>query len=188
MRPSNPHAAFNHAKAVRSITPDDQLKDTRPFAIKETTEHVTSDQSSGPLVNTYQYEPLSTDAAQIRLLRLLRTEDEEDIHCFMHHVELDSAPQYAAISYAWGDEINCKTIHINGKLLLVRYNCWNALSQVRHHHETLRDLEHSGKYPVIHGQDGEPMRSSIEYVWIDSICVRKPMSQHLLRLRVILTY
>ena len=74
----------------------------------------------------YEYEPLENPAEQIRLLTFQRMEHPTELHLSITNyslVERLQRPQFAAISYTWGDEHNLRTIWINGAPLIVRYNC-----------------------------------------------------------------
>lgn len=62
--------------------------------------------------------------------------------------DIESAPPYNAISYAWGDFSENHTIFVNSTELCVRKNCFYALQQTRLH------------YPGC-------------YVWIDAICINQ---------------
>jgi hypothetical protein len=57
-------------------------------------------------------------------------------------------PPFTAISYTWGDEYPVLPIQIDGSRVTVRFNCWHALWQVRHHQKDRHQL-----------------------LWIDSICI-----------------
>ena len=95
----------------------------------------------------YQELPLTDATKQIRLLRFTPINDEDTISCQMSVHDLQhSEDRYIAISYPWGSPSKLKNILINGYRIQVRFNCWQALWQVR--------------------------RYSTEYLyWIDSVCI-----------------
>ncbi|TGO67690.1 hypothetical protein BOTNAR_0037g00270 [Botryotinia narcissicola] len=89
---------------------------------------------------------------QIRLLRLEQSSPDGDDYCFsltVHNFCDDVyQPRYIAISYTWGDFVPLMPIIVNGKRMRVRFNCWYALWQMRHHGVT-------------------------DYLWIDSLCINQ---------------
>ncbi|KAE9376096.1 HET-domain-containing protein, partial [Stipitochalara longipes BDJ] len=68
---------------------------------------------------------------EIRLLDLLPGSGSEPICCTLRHVKLSENPKYEALSYAWGQETDCKDIQIDSKVRLVRNNLWFALKYLR---------------------------------------------------------
>ena len=93
--------------------------------------------------------PLGDPSRQIRKLRFLPIEHEDDIRCelIVHDLEKDYL-SYIAISYVWGDPDNEKIVEINGVKVRVRFNCWYALWQVRRVNPD-------------------------SYLWIDSLCINQ---------------
>ncbi|KAF7946153.1 hypothetical protein EAE96_009156 [Botrytis aclada] len=96
--------------------------------------------------------PLLRPDKQIRLLRLEQSSSDSDDYCFsltVHNFCDDvDHPRYVAISYTWGDIVPQMPIIVNGKKMRVRFNCWYALWQMRHHGFT-------------------------NYLWIDSLCINQ---------------
>ncbi|KAF7896535.1 hypothetical protein EAF00_006549 [Botryotinia globosa] len=96
--------------------------------------------------------PLLHADKQIRLLRLEQSSPDGDDYCFsltVHNFCDDVyQPRYIAISYTWGDFVPLMPIIVNGKRMRVRFNCWYALWQMRHHGVT-------------------------DYLWIDSLCINQ---------------
>ncbi|KAF5868465.1 putative ankyrin and het domain protein [Botrytis fragariae] len=96
--------------------------------------------------------PLLHPDKQIRLLRLEQSSSDGDDYCFsltVHNFCDDVYhPRYIAISYTWGDFVPLMPIIVNGKRMRVRFNCWYALWQMRHHGVT-------------------------DYLWIDSLCINQ---------------
>ncbi|KAF7932866.1 uncharacterized protein EAE98_004165 [Botrytis deweyae] len=96
--------------------------------------------------------PLLHPDKQIRLLRLEQSSPDGDDYCFSLTVHdfCDDAyhPRYIAISYTWGDFVPLMPIIVNGQRMRVRFNCWYALWQMRHHSVT-------------------------DYLWIDSLCINQ---------------
>ncbi|TGO26876.1 hypothetical protein BPAE_0051g00110 [Botrytis paeoniae] len=96
--------------------------------------------------------PLLQPDKQIRLLRLEQSSPDGDDYCFSLTVHdfCDGVyhPRYIAISYTWGDFVPLMPIIVNGKRMRVRFNCWYALWQMRHHGVT-------------------------DYLWIDSLCINQ---------------
>ena len=65
-------------------------------------------------------------AGEIRLLSLQSSASDE-LRFRVNHVHRDAAPQYVALSYAWGDEEAKCPIYLNEKLYMIRPNLWRAL-------------------------------------------------------------
>ncbi|TGO84864.1 hypothetical protein BPOR_0457g00090 [Botrytis porri] len=96
--------------------------------------------------------PLLRPDKQVRLLRLEQSSPDRDDYCLsltVHNFCDDVYhPRYIAISYTWGDFVPLMPITLNGKRMRVRFNCWYALWQMRHHGVT-------------------------DYLWIDSLCINQ---------------
>lgn len=99
----------------------------------------------------YAKIPLLQPDKQIRLLRLEPSASDSDDFCFslaVHEFHDNARPSYVGISYTWGDAVPLLPIVVNGTKMRVRFNCWYALWQIRHHGFT-------------------------EYLWIDSLCINQ---------------
>lgn len=111
--------------------------------------HISSMRSvSGTHAEPYRYSALE-EARVIRLLRLLPLgSSSESIHCDILHTSLDDSPVYEALSYAWGDFKNTRTIYCGPQrsVLRISRNCFHALKR-------LRRRDHS------------------RIVWVDAICI-----------------
>lgn len=97
----------------------------------------------------YKNLPLERPNAQIRLLCILpgqKDKFELTVHDF--DPKNRSVPEYIAVSYTWGDKEPKQSITVNGQVVQVRLHCWQALRQLRSHHNTA-------------------------IVWIDSICINQ---------------
>jgi len=94
----------------------------------------------------YTHQQLTDPRGQIRVLRVLPGPPNDDIVCTLEVVQRKSELKYIAVSYTWGEITPTETISVNGKLLIVRRNCFFALWQLR-----------------LHGFD--------LFIWIDSICI-----------------
>lgn len=95
----------------------------------------------------YQYRPLPSERF-IRLLELYPGHTNDNIKCSLRETTLEDAPNYEAISYAWGDPINKVNVLCDKKIILVTLNLKNALHQLK-----LKD------------------RSRI--LWADAICINQ---------------
>lgn len=84
----------------------------------------------------------------MRLLELHPGHANDNIKCSLHETTLEHAPNYEAISYAWGDPINKVNVLCEKKIILVTLNLKNALHQLK-----LKD------------------RSRI--LWADAICINQ---------------
>ena len=94
------------------------------------------------------HAPFRDPRAQIRLIRLDPKKSDDDISASLETWDIESAPPYNAISYAWGEPSDRYAITINGFRLRVHKNCFHALKQARLH------------YPD-------------DYVWLDAICINQ---------------
>lgn len=97
----------------------------------------------------YNNLPLERPDAQIRLLCILPGQNDE-FELTVHDLDPNnsSVPECIAISYTWGDKEPSQPITVNGHVVQVRPHCWQALCQLRSHHNTVT-------------------------VWIDSICINQ---------------
>ena len=93
----------------------------------------------------YQYSPLPSEEC-IRILELYPGHANDNIDCTLRQTELENAPKYEAISYAWGDPANKVNVLCDGKIIMITQNLKDALLRLK-----LKD------------------RSRI--VWADAICI-----------------
>jgi hypothetical protein len=68
------------------------------------------------------YEPLSKYQ-----IRVLQVQSSKKLQFTFRRADLDQPPQYAAISYTWGDAARKHRISIDGFYLLITDNLFNAL-------------------------------------------------------------
>lgn len=94
------------------------------------------------------HAPLRDPRAQIRLIRFDPKESGDSILVSLETWDLQSAPPYNAISYAWGEPSERHAIGINGITMPVSKNCFHALKQTRLHF-------------------------SSNHAWIDAICINR---------------
>lgn len=99
---------------------------------------------------TYHYKPLDDSTSQIRLLRLLPSEDKiGPLRASLHTACLSpTPPNYEALSYMWGDTTMKYPLHVGDKILDITQNLFDALRRVR--------------YP------DEP-----RILWVDAICMNQ---------------
>jgi hypothetical protein len=78
------------------------------------------------------YEPLDTDARQIRPVTVEAiTKSGSDIKCRLEIVSLNDAPLYQALLYVWGDPNVTKPIFLNDTYFHVTVNLAAALHRLR---------------------------------------------------------
>jgi len=88
--------------------------------------------------STIQYakKPLPPNSKRgIRLLTIHRGESQHfpfDINCSLTACDLDSKPQYEALSFTWGPENHVAAIKVDGEVLEVRHNLLFALRRLRY--------------------------------------------------------
>lgn len=83
-----------------------------------------------------------------RLLHLLPCKYNEEIHCELVSVRLESPPQYEAISYAWGTSFNNTRIFLDGMPCSTRHNLVQCL----------RSLQR---------------KDQIRVIWVDALCINQ---------------
>lgn len=104
--------------------------------------------SSMPIGTALKYKPLVN--SEIRLIRIDESDSPEGyVSCSMQHFELDSEPEYSALSYVWGDPNERSTIFVNGIKFDVTLSLHSALN-------ALRFLD----------SQTEP-----DWYWIDAVCI-----------------
>ncbi|KAH7328094.1 heterokaryon incompatibility protein-domain-containing protein [Stachybotrys elegans] len=142
----------------------------------------------------YNYELLEPQS--IRLLRLHSDSSEQDaaanhtadIRVSLKHFPLSSCPQFAALSYTWGDPTiepdpryaiftkvdRCFPIECDGRLLLGTRNLRDALRRIRRAQgrcpSTMGIGTVTSEYYNDHDED-EECRPTSEYYWIDALCI-----------------
>lgn len=84
----------------------------------------------------------------IRLLTLHPlTSPEDQIRCTLAEVSLDRKPRYEALSYAWGLPKDERQILVNGRIVTVRENLYQALVHLR--------------------------KDKDRFLWIDALCINQ---------------
>ena len=78
----------------------------------------------------HQYATLSTHTS-FRIFDLLPGADGDPISCVLRHVDWDDAPEYEAMSYAWGDPTARAPIIVDGNRLDVTVNLHTGLRHLR---------------------------------------------------------
>ncbi|KAI8624574.1 heterokaryon incompatibility protein-domain-containing protein [Xylariaceae sp. FL1651] len=84
---------------------------------------------------TFQYSQLRS--SEIRLVQLLPSDTGTGIYCTISHTTFDRAPEYIALSYAWGDIDNMMNIQMAGLPLKVTASLYCALQAVQEKSETV---------------------------------------------------
>jgi hypothetical protein len=104
---------------------------------------------------SFKYQPLDTTVDSIRLLVFNCNISSsinygpEIMHFEMINVEFSTMPKYQALSYTWGSPDITKTIAVNGALVDVRQNLYDALFN-------LNEL---------------PEWGAEVWLWVDAICI-----------------
>lgn len=94
----------------------------------------------------FEYPPIGSD--EIRILILLPGNEEDDLWGYFETARLVDRPKYQALSYAWGDPIFDKALHLVDGDLSVTSNLHTALRQLRKPVVALR-------------------------MWIDAVCINQ---------------
>ncbi|KAJ0120498.1 hypothetical protein J7T55_015227 [Diaporthe amygdali] len=95
-----------------------------------------------------QYSPLDTQKSEIRLVTLLPGQSRDAIRCTLSIASLDSAPEYTALSYVWGDLSKTIPITVDNEPFDVTVNLEAGLRAVR-------------------------KRWKRRVLWIDAICINQ---------------
>lgn len=99
-----------------------------------------------------QYSPLDPQKSEIRLVTLLPGKSHDAIRCTLSTASLDSAPEFTALSYAWGDPSKTKQIIVDSEPFDVTVNLELGLRTIR-------------------------KRWGRRVLWIDAICINQKDDQ-----------
>lgn len=84
------------------------------------------------MTDCFVYTPFDHESDQIRLLTIQPSNKNDPIRCTMQHVSLSQVTsRYNCLSYVWGDELDQRTILVDGKELGVRNNLYTFLLQAQ---------------------------------------------------------
>ncbi|KAH7270902.1 heterokaryon incompatibility protein-domain-containing protein [Fusarium solani] len=78
------------------------------------------------------YRQLDLKSHQIRILHLLPGNRKDPIRCALHTALLDDGPKYEALSYTWGDPLDCRSIEVDGRRKSVTVNLYHVLRRLRY--------------------------------------------------------
>ncbi|KAF5967524.1 heterokaryon incompatibility protein (het-6OR allele) [Fusarium bulbicola] len=95
-----------------------------------------------------EYPEIDLQSHQIRILHLLPGTYNNPLRCVLRTEFLDAGPKYQALSYVWGDPLDCRSIEVDGRQRSVTVNLFNALRRLR--------------YP-----------KSERRLWIDALCINQ---------------
>ncbi|ETS78652.1 hypothetical protein PFICI_08505 [Pestalotiopsis fici W106-1] len=91
--------------------------------------------SEPPISELFVYESLEMDQPGYRLLRLQAGAGPIECHLFQSYLPSDNDDitlvPYEALSYCWGSNVLTNTIRVNGKLLAITSNLFEALKHLR---------------------------------------------------------
>lgn len=86
----------------------------------------------------FRHQPLDDTKNEIRILTVLSRDfarnlkRDDQILCTLQHVSLDSSPEYNALSYTWGEQVDYNVVWVNDQVLSVPKNLFTALQRVQH--------------------------------------------------------
>jgi hypothetical protein len=130
-RPPRPSLPFRPRQRMRAPSPPRHVRAPSP-------PHPAPQQESQT-----RYLPLANQ--EFRLLRVL-PERMSRLKCEIIHHSLNDSPDYIAISYAWGDSLDAKSLVLDGAAVSVATNLHDALKAVRH-------------------------KKNDTLVWVDALCI-----------------
>lgn len=96
----------------------------------------------------FKYNHLDKSKRMIRLIRLSEDQKGAEVCLDICTVDLDSRPEYTALSYTWGPISPVREIRLNGQSFMVRENLFEFLVQLR-------------------------AKSCEDWIWIDQICINQ---------------
>lgn len=99
----------------------------------------------------FRYRPLRSDRREIRLIYVQALLSDDRICCVLRHAFLDDLPEYAALSYVWGDKNTTKAILLGDHEFHVTENLESALRHFIMNRKT---------------HDNESVA-----LWVDAICI-----------------
>ena len=105
------------------------------------------DYEASDVVRSSLYRPIA-DLDEIRLIHLLPGSRKSSIECLIEHANLESKPQYEALSYMWGVPEGELPIKINNSTVRIRPNLKSALYHLRKTHRE-------------------------RVIWIDALCINQ---------------
>lgn len=82
----------------------------------------------------YHTRPLSSETST-RRLTLQSSSGDDAIKCSLMSIDLDTNPRYEALSYCWVSPANSQSVLLNGLLVGVRENLWQAVWHLRLSHQ-----------------------------------------------------
>lgn len=122
------------------------------------------------------YRPLKGE--EIRLIEIYPGDWNDPIACQLHYIPLDgsTAPDYVALSYAWGDQSTPKTkICVNGRERDIGQSLFTALRQLRGFGTTGDEAGSSVCFDQTdHSQLPEPQLNLRKFrLWADALCINQ---------------
>ncbi|KAF2463949.1 HET-domain-containing protein [Lindgomyces ingoldianus] len=99
-------------------------------------------------MENFKYEPINLERPSLRLLRLLKGEEPDNVECelFQAYLDGDDLIPYHALSYTWGGTEMSSAVIVNGRRLGVTENLELALQYLR-------------------------SREMDRILWVDAICI-----------------
>ncbi|KAH0537545.1 hypothetical protein FGG08_005680 [Glutinoglossum americanum] len=94
----------------------------------------------------YKYSRLNYLEREFRLVELLPGDGPDEVRCRLFTASLNNSPVFEALSYAWGDPKDTRSIHVNDQNRAVTINLYSALLRIR------------GK-------------SQSRVIWVDALCI-----------------
>ncbi|KAJ9655094.1 hypothetical protein H2198_005950 [Neophaeococcomyces mojaviensis] len=99
--------------------------------------------------NSLRFQPLNLSQNEIRLIKFVDLTPNAPLELRLDHFALLHAPQYVALSYCWGENLQPYTVQINDKAVTINPNLHHALAALRKHCSQAVE----------------------EYFWIDALCI-----------------
>ena len=140
------YAAKGYSAAYRKgVAASQQYQDKRSKAAAR--EDPIVDSCHADHLAEYNYRPLRPNS-YIRILVLEPGHGGELLRCSLENIDLDSQPQFNALSYCWGDISDTRIISCDGCSMSITKNLYDALLRLRKPDTTLR-------------------------IWVDALCINQ---------------
>ncbi|KAL8758832.1 MAG: hypothetical protein Q9199_001182 [Rusavskia elegans] len=108
----------------------------------------------------YEYDKLEPDRKEIRICTVHPGAFDDPIRCSLRTVSLQDDPEYETLSYAWGEPVFDHELLVDGAVLNVTRNLFNAVRYLRRQY-----------LGTVDDSSWDPEGSGI--LWADAICINQ---------------
>lgn len=108
--------------------------------------------TAAPFYAEFIYDKILAPS-DIRLLRIESSPKDDELRFAIEHHPRSDPPHYVAVSYTWGSEPPLHKLLVDGKLIKIRPNLWQALYYINTEKEA-KDKEW-------------------QFIWCDAVCINQ---------------